>query len=800
MDKAKNKKTSAENFELAILGISRLKLRDLGYILARNLFLLTNGVIFSVVGLLFVFGDRRAAFFLGVISLVNVLAGLFQDINAWLSLEKLQFLTASRVIRLKSDGQEESVLAEEIRKGDKLKLKIGDQVPSDSVLIEAKSFEINEGLITGESDSLPQVVGAHLLAGSVVTSGWGVVEAEGVFHESRIARMTEGIKRYSVNLSPIQRSINELVKYTGYLLVLVIAFIVGRGFFLHVSKLQIVNNIGAIASVLVPAGLVFTATLLFAYGAAHLFRRYVLLQEVNATEKLGHIKNLCMDKTGTLTENVLAVEEMCVPQGTAKELAKKSMAAYIQGTSDSSQTIEAVKKYQSEVKFFGEVLEARTFSSWRQYGAVRIKDKNEEINIFVGSPDIFLPRLKNEEEKRWLQNILETQVCQGKRVLCLLRSEEGKSLPQDLGKTSFSILAAYVFYNNLREGIRDTINFFQERGVHIRIISGDNPETVRAVSRLAGVKDTDKIITGQELSTWSQEDFDEKAKQFTIFARIVPEQKEKIISALKKDAFTAMVGDGANDALAIKKADLGIAMFDGAPATRQLASVVLMNNSFTALPGGVKLADSVIRSLEIFSGLFINVSLAGFFFFALVSIFGYAFPLTPLNMAMANYISISIPGILITYWVIMPDKEEIINIASQSFLKRIFPFALFSGIIQALGLTSVFFMSLGQEASLDSNLAVLLAFLVFGFVFFAFSPRVYHFPLSTLQKKQIWFLAVAELLVLFIIFKIPFLSAFFNIVNLQLSSMKIIEISFVVLVFAVFQYLGSKWFMKREEG
>ncbi len=343
MDKVENKTEFRKNFELGITGISRLKLRDLGYIVSRNLFLLTNGVIFSVVAMLFVFGDHRAAIFLGIISAFNVLAGLFQDINAWLALEKLQLLTAPRVLRLNAKGEEVAVLTEEIAKGDRLKLKIGDQVPSDSLLISAHSFEINEGLITGESDSLPRLVGEHLLAGSVVTSGWGIVEAEGVFQESRIARMTEGIKKYSVNLSPIQRSINKLVKYTGYLLLLVITFIVARGYFVHASNILIVNNIGAISSVLVPAGLVFAATLLFAYGAAHLFQRQVLLQEVNATEKLGHIKNLCMDKTGTLTENFLTVEAMHVPVGLTEAVAKEVVAAYLQGTSDSSQTMAAVK-------------------------------------------------------------------------------------------------------------------------------------------------------------------------------------------------------------------------------------------------------------------------------------------------------------------------------------------------------------------------------------------------------------------------------------------------------------------------
>lgn len=795
MDKVENKTEFRKNFELGITGISRLKLRDLGYIVSRNLFLLTNGVIFSVVAMLFVFGDHRAAIFLGIISAFNVLAGLFQDINAWLALEKLQLLTAPRVLRLNAKGEEVAVLTEEIAKGDRLKLKIGDQVPSDSLLISAHSFEINEGLITGESDSLPRLVGEHLLAGSVVTSGWGIVEAEGVFQESRIARMTEGIKKYSVNLSPIQRSINKLVKYTGYLLLLVITFIVARGYFVHASNILIVNNIGAISSVLVPAGLVFAATLLFAYGAAHLFQRQVLLQEVNATEKLGHIKNLCMDKTGTLTENFLTVEAMHVPVGLTEAVAKEVVAAYLQGTSDSSQTMAAVKKYMPDAKYVGEIIEARAFSSWRRYGAVRARNNNEEKNIFVGSPDVFLSHMANENEKKWIQDISSAPVKEGKRVLCVMRSSDKKTLPDNLSEVMFSVVAIFVFHNNLREGIQDTIDFFQNRGVRIRIISGDNPETVRAVATAAGVNGADKIVTGQEIERWSEEEFGEKAKGFTIFARIVPEQKEKIIEALKKDGFTAMVGDGANDALAIKKADLGIAMFDGAPATRQLAAVVLMNNSFMALPGGVQLADSVIRNLEIFSGSFINISLAGFFFFAFVSAFGFAFPLTPLNMALINYVSIGMAGMLITYWVII-SSDNAQSVSAQPFFKNILPFAAVSAIVQALGLASVFFLNVMQGGNLDSNIPVLLAFIIFGFVFLAVSPRAFGFSLITSQKQQLGMLAIVELLILLAVLKLSLLATFFNIADTQWSFKGIGEMFFIVALFSLLQITIARWFAR----
>lgn len=788
-------KKKEEQFKLPISEISRLKLQDLKYIVFRNVFLLTNGIIFAVVGLLFFFGDKQAGLFLGIISLINVLAGLTQDINAWLALEKLQLLTAPHVIRINADGSEESVLVEAIMKGDRIKLKIGDQIPADSTLVEAHSFEINEGLITGESDSFPRSKGDRLLAGSVVTSGSGIVLTETVFRESRIARMTEGVKKYSVNLSPVQKSINTIVKYTGYLLLAVIAFIIFRGIVVHASNIQIVNNIGALASVLVPAGLVFAATLLFAYGAAHLFRRQVLLQEVNATEKLGRIKNLCMDKTGTLTENILVVENMQTPSGITADFAKEMMAAYIQGTRESSQTVGAIKKYIGH-EYGGEIAEALNFSSWRRFGAVKIKDEKTEAVILVGPPDIFLPHIRSNEERQWMQSLLDTYAHEGKRVLCVMKNE-GNILPHDLSQTALSTIAVFVFFNNLREGIPATVDFFQKRGVRIRIISGDNPETVRAVASLSGVNETDKIVTGKEMESWNQADFDEKAKLYTIFARIVPEQKEKIIDALKKDGFTAMVGDGANDALAIKKADLGIAMFDGAPATRQLASVVLMNNSFTALPGGVELADNVIRSIEIFASIFLNMSFTGFLFFVAASILGYAYPLTPLNMALINYIAIGIPGILITYWVILPS-EKVRPTSQQSFLKKILPLAALSAVVQAIGLAAVFILSPQYLKDAQSNVLVLIAFIFSGFVFFASAAGAHIGILTRTQKIQLLLSGFSEFLVLLSVFYIPALSAFFNIVKLDLSGTNIAGMLLAVFLSACFQYGLIRWFTSKK--
>ena len=295
------------------------------------------------------------------------------------------------------------------------------------------------------------------------------------------------------------------------------------------------------------------------------------------------------------------------------------MTAYLDGTHDVSQTGLAVRKFIATRAFDGTLLESIPFSSWRRFGAVSFREvSGEELVLLVGAAEVALPQLTEASEQSWLRELLSRETRDGKRLLCLT-AVSGNAIPKDVASSKLSLLGVFVLSSELRPGIRDAVEFFQKRGVRIRILSGDHVETVRAIARLAGVAETDSAVTGSDISQWTEEEFGDRVRNMTIFARIFPEQKERIVEALKADGFTAMVGDGANDALALKKSDLGIAMFEGAPATRQVASIVLTNNSFTALPGGVELADSIIKNAEIFANIFFSFSFTGFFLFVWLS-------------------------------------------------------------------------------------------------------------------------------------------------------------------------------------
>ena len=774
-------------------------LPSLGPIIFHHIFQLVNIIIFSVVILLFVFGNGQSGLFLAIVFILNTLIVIIQDIQARIVLEKLQMLTTLKITRINEDKTESLILAEEIKKGDSLKLKLGDQVPCDGIFLSADNLEISEALITGESDSFPKTIDSKVMAGSIITSGYGVMQASDLFIKSRLHVITGGVKKYAANPSSIQKANNKVIKYLGYIFFAVLLFVILRGVFIHESRLNIVMNIGALASALIPQGLVVVTTLLFAIGALNYSKRNILFQEINATEKLGWIKNLCIDKTGTLTDNILAVESVYTRPNLKEEDTLSLSYSCILGLGDSSQSILAVKRYLENNKIESnkiKTMKILPFSSWRRYGAVKLQEENKEQVIFVGTPDIFLPIVSNPEEKKWLEEITNKNVIEGKRILCIANSNITE-LPKDIRDAQLSMMAVFVFHNTIREGVIDAIKFFQDRGVHIRVLSGDNAQTVKAVALKVGINNSESVVTGEEMDKWSHSDFETLAHKYSIFAQILPEHKVKLVEAFKKDGFTAMVGDGVNDALAIKNADLGISMLDAVPVTRQVAGIILMKNSFTDLPRAVGLADHFIRSIEITSGIYINQCLITLFFFVIISVFGYSFPLTPLNITFINYFTVGFSGILISYWALSPSRK-ILPSNGKPFLKKIMPLIFYCSVIEAIGVSIILFFSPQYLKIASSNTLVWLSFIVFGYLFLIIASKVYCGILSRQEKIQLFLLGIFELVVLYIALKINFIVYFFNITK-PYPSLDIVGKTLIIfMIFGFIQYLISRKFLTKK--
>ena len=710
----------------------------------RNTVTLTNIIFIIVILLLLIFGEIQEGLFLFSIVLLNSVIGTVQDMRAKIALERLQILMAPKVKRILPSGGTETVLLKEVKVADKVLVELGDQVPSDGVVEASNSVEINEALLTGESRNIGKQVGDRLLAGSFVMAGSAVLLVKKLPAESYVSAMTEKLKEYKISLSPIQQTLTLFIQYMTYVLLAAIAYVLINGISGHELVITIVKDIAALTGTLVPQGLILATTIFFAYGAVRLFKEQVLLQEINATEKLGRIKNLCIDKTGTLTENIPVLEQIIPKEVNGEPGALTFALGYFAATSDASHTAHAIKQ-DAAVAFNGEILASIPFSSARKFGSATLKLHGKVRTVVMGAPDILAPYIASEEDKTWVEKLIHTHAPQAKRLVLLATNEE--QVDEQLAGAKLLPVALFVLANPLRPGTKNIINFFQDHGVRIRVISGDNAETVTAIANEAGIKYTDLSITGPEMDTWDDDMYKDRVPAYHIFARIHPEQKEKIIEVLKTTGFTAMVGDGANDALAIKKADLGIAMFDGSGATRSIAQIVLMNNSFSALPAGVNLADSIITNIELVASIFFNKVAVGLLLFITLAFLGKDFPLSPRNTTVISYFTIGLP---IFYWALWPVQNPA-RLLNRPFLRKILPYSLLQSIIIAASATAVFLVSPKAMQHSSSNVLITLALIALGFAFFILSPMAYTGGASTIKKNTILALAGGSSLVLILI-------------------------------------------------
>lgn len=762
-------------------------------VLLQNTVNLVNGIFLIVSVLLLFFGELHESLFLASVLLLNIAIGIVQDLRAKIALEKLQILTAPKIVRI-SNNKEECILLNKIGKNDILKIDLGDQIAADGVLTESNGLEVNEAFITGESHYIHKKEGDSVLAGSIAMAGSAKMRATSLPKDSYIVRMTEKIKIYNSNPSPIQAALNKFIKYMTYLLLVIIVYVIAHGLKVNVLFVSIVRDIGALTGTLIPQGLILSTTALFAYGALRLSKDNMLMQEINATEKLARIKNLCLDKTGTLTSQKPAVEEI-IPYDNNKTLLIKEIAAgYIAANHDTSEVANAIKE-KIDYDFLGQVADSLPFSSVRRYGIATIKtaggkDNDKETIAVVGAPDVLMVHIAEKQDRRWVEEKINLYAPKAKRLVLMAKASQhpGRDSLEGIFLTP---LAMFVLSDPLREGIQEIIDFLQKQNVRIRVISGDDPKTVRAIADRAGLKYTDMIITGQEMESWDDVEYEERVPAYHLFARINPTQKEKIISVLKKSGFTAMVGDGANDALAIKKADLGIAMFDAVRATRQIAQIILTKNSFDALPKGINLAGSIVTNIELIASIFFNKIVAALVLFMALAFLGYSYPLSPSSTTLINCFTVWIP---VAYFTMFPASRKGID-TKQLFAGKALLFSAINGVLMALAAVSAFLLE-PQEMYSDSNVLVVITLIALGYWFFVLAPLNYGVAPTRKEEKKLGLIFFLTTVFLVIAFNVGFLSTFFE---LQKPALIPLLLTFVVISAAGFlQYaIAVHWFSKR---
>lgn len=681
-------------------------MRDYLDIIKRNLLSPIVLAIFLLAGALIYVREYRDAWFISVVIVVNSLIGIVQEIRAKRVLHRLELMSAPRA-RVLRDGQAVEVPYDSLVVGDEIILRAGDELPADATVTVSKGLELNESMLTGESAAVEKAAGDTVLAATTVLAGEGTARVTAVGDQTKAGAISQVLKRYKPELTPLQRAIWRAITFLTYGAIVLAALIFTVYYLSGDNVVIILKTITSAAVTVVPEGLLLASSLLLAFGSLRLAQAKVLPQKLAAIEAMALLNLLAVDKTGTLTsdevtlERVVAFDESGVSTNSATAASEKlhaarplvarvpdfsesavaSFAALVaHETSGGNITGQAILAEITPPKH-ADIIEVMAFSSARKMAGVRAKVDGAVRTLMMGAPE-FVAKLAPVDAM--LQRQLDEWADSGLRVLMLAEFDDETTKLKDLPDGSGRAIGAVILRNSLRDGVIDTVKFLQEQGVVIRVISGDNPRTVQHIARQAGIDNPDKAILGSALAGLSDKAFDKAADEHTIFARVLPEQKERLIAHFKQSGkFTGMVGDGVNDALALKKSDLGVAMYAGAPASRRVADIILLNNSFTSLPIGMKLGNRIMQAIEVIATLFFHKIIYGVVLLLSTMLVGLNYPYAPRHITFLNIFLVTMPTIM---WTLFPPRpRHRVNPAHfwRDTLQAVAPIALLTGLTVA---------------------------------------------------------------------------------------------------------------------
>ncbi|MCX8032499.1 MAG: HAD-IC family P-type ATPase [Thermoleophilia bacterium] len=640
-------------------------------------FNLILGVLFVAV---MVFGSWKDGLF-GSIIVINSLIGIVQELRAKIVLDRLTVLTApaAKVIR---DGAQTEIPVGEVVLDDILVVSAGDQIVADGQVLESQSLEVDESLLTGESVPVLKEPGDQLLSGSFVVAGSGVFRATAVGKEAYVQKLMGEGKRYVRLHSDLMAGINGILRVIGLGILPVGALLVWAQVRMDVGLEHGVNNTVAALVAMIPQGLVLLTSIAFAVSAITLARRKVLTRELPAVEGLARVDVLCIDKTGTITEPHPAFERFeLLPSENSREAtsaqtqenqdeALQVLGFMAASASGRNSTLEAIGKALPAPS--GWILEDSVpFSSARKWSALQIANRGSWV---LGAPEIVLGESQEPAARHARDRAAELSE-QGLRVLLLSHTAtplDGEKLPSHLRPVGLVVLSERV-----RADAPQTLAYFRQQGVEIKVISGDNPATVATIAAKAGVPGADRVIDARELPQ-DPARLAELVEKFTIFGRVHPEQKRAMIEALQSRGHTvAMTGDGVNDVLALKKADMGIAMGTGTAAAQAVSQLVLIDSRFATLPGVVAEGRRVTANIERVSKMFTTKSVWAAALAIAIGILGISYPILPRHLTLIDSLVIGIPGFFLA---LAPNPRRYV----PGFVYRMARFVIPTGLLAAL--------------------------------------------------------------------------------------------------------------------
>ena len=657
--------------------------RTTSEIFRANVLTPINAIMGALFALILVAGFPGDALFAGVI-VSNSIIGTVQELRARRTLTNLAVLSApgARVVR---DGTATDINVSGVVADDLLELRPGDQVVVDGVVVDALGLEVDESLLTGEADPVDKAVGDRVLSGSFVAAGTGHVRATGIGSESYAAALAEEARRFTLVDSELRSGVNSILRWLTVIIPPAAGLLLLRLLVTEDLWEEALRGTVAAAVAMVPDGLVLLTSLSFIVGVVALARRKALARELASVELLARVDTLCLDKTGTITTGEIAFAGIETIGATTTDEAAGAVGAMAAVDPAPNATLAALASALDAPDWTATT--TVPFSSARKWAAA---DFDGRATFHLGAPDILLPKGEWAVARERVAELAES----GQRVLVLTRSSAGTCGTETLPAARLP-MCLILLEDTVRPEAPEILAWFAEQGVSLKVISGDHPATVAAVARRAGVPGADHWIDARDLPD-DPEALADAVAAGAVFGRVTPHQKRAMIDALQSRGHTvAMTGDGVNDVLALKDADMGIAMGSGSSASRAVAQLVLLDDQFSTLPRVMAEGRRVINNVERVANLFITKATYAVLLTALVGLFGVPFPFLPKQLTLIGTISVGVPGFFLA---LAPDA----SLVRPGFLPRVLRYALPAGTAAAAATFAAYEVVRRSDATLEA--------------------------------------------------------------------------------------------------
>ena len=750
-------------------------------IIFDNFFTLFNFLNLFLGIAIFLVGSYKNMLFLGIM-IINTAISTFQEIHSKKIVDKLAIMAQSKV-KVIRNGQEKEIPINDLVLDDIVVFNTGSQIPTDCIILKGNVLS-NESFITGEPDSITKVEGEMLLSGSYIVGGKCYARVEHIGEENYTAKISSGAKYVKKINSEIMKSLNKIIKWLTFAIIPIGALLFWNQINLDGATLNdaVVQSVAAVIG-MIPEGLVLLTSTVLAVSVIRLSKSKVLVQELYCIETLARVDTLCLDKTGTLTEGRMEVNDLIGVNNKPIDKDITNILANIANYSeDENPTMQAIKdKFLSELTEKFDVTEKVAFSSKTKWSGITFTDKGTYI---LGAPEFILrDNFKNYENyiKKYTENY---------RVLVIAHSKNNfkndknstelvfmqKELPEEIEPIGFILISDII-----RKEASKTLEYFKNQDVDIKIISGDNPITVSKIAKQVGVTNADKYIDMSTLKT--EEEIEESALNYTIFGRVSPTQKKDLVTALQKHGKTvAMTGDGVNDVLALKTADCSIAMANGSDATKNVSQLILLDSNFASMPKVVGEGRRTINNIERSASLFLVKTIYSSILALLFLFLSQGYPFEPIHLSLISVVTIGIPSFMLA---LEPNNDRI----HGNFLKNIISKAIPTALTTIISILVIAFaLKLGYIPESAYSTLCVIATGISGFSLLFTLSKSRKSEKSKLLVSPYRFILALLMVGLFII-GLTFLNWWFNIVDLipilkYIGSIAILTIvDFIVLKF-----------------